>query len=78
MKKILCGLLFILFICELSAQELNRYHKTDSIVMRLGSLSSFNVAIIADTLTRPFPSKVDKARAIFYWITHNISYDLKA
>jgi hypothetical protein len=78
MKKLLCGLAFTLFFGALNAQETNRYKKTDSIVKRLGSLDSFNVAIIADTVTRPFASKVDKARAIFYWITHNISYDLKA
>lgn len=56
----------------------NPYTKTDSIVKKLGSLDSFNVATIADTITRRFTDKETKARAIFYWIANNISFDLKA
>lgn len=59
-----------------SADE--RYAKTDAIVQKFGSLDSLNVATIADTITRPFADKQSKARAIFYWIAHNISFDLKA
>ncbi len=79
MNKILATLLFCIFLStSLNAQRENEYSKVDSIVKQLGSLDSFNVAIIGDTLTRRFPDKEMKARAIFYWIANNISYDLKA
>lgn len=69
-------------LCLLSktihAQPDNSYAKIDSIVKLLGNLDSFNVATIADTLTRRFPDKETKARAVFFWIANNISFDLKA
>ncbi len=77
MKKTLVSLsLCLLFLNNIQAQ--NEYAGTDSIVKQLGSLNAFNVATIADTLTRRFPDKQKKARAIFYWIANNISFDLKA
>ena len=51
---------------------------TDEYVKRLGPLDNLNVATIADTITRNFPDKYDKARAIFYWIANNIAIDPKA
>jgi len=33
---------------------------------------------LATQLTGPFPSPTDKARAIFTWLHHNISYDVEA
>ncbi|SLM36417.1 Transglutaminase-like [Lasallia pustulata] len=33
---------------------------------------------LASQLTTPFPSSTDKARAIFTWLHHNISYDVDA
>jgi hypothetical protein len=33
---------------------------------------------LATQLTSPFPSLTDKARAIFTWLHHNISYDVEA
>jgi hypothetical protein len=65
----------LLFISSAQSQNLE---KVDGFVKNIGSLDSFNVAVIADTLTRSFPDKADKARAIFYWISNNISLDLKA
>jgi hypothetical protein len=50
----------------------------DAYAEKLGPLTNFNVATIADTLTRTFATKEEKARAIFYWIAHNIIWDLKA
>jgi transglutaminase/protease-like cytokinesis protein 3 len=50
----------------------------DGYVDKLGTLSNLNVATIVDTITRPFAEKKDKARAIFYWIANNISWDVKA
>ncbi|MCJ1281512.1 hypothetical protein MMC26_000832 [Xylographa opegraphella] len=33
---------------------------------------------LATELTAPFPSDTDKARAIFTWLHHNVSYDVEA
>jgi transglutaminase-like putative cysteine protease len=54
------------------------YSTTDNFIQKLGSLDSLNVARITDTLTRRIPDKEQKARAIFYWIAHNIAWDIKA
>ncbi|KAK5136974.1 hypothetical protein LTR08_001481 [Meristemomyces frigidus] len=42
------------------------------------SLPSSDVGYLANQLTAPFPSQTDKARAIFTWLHHNVSYDTKA
>jgi hypothetical protein len=78
MKK--CFLLVLLFSglsLSLSAQG-NTYKNVDDVIQKLGPLDNFNVAVIADTLTRGFESKEDKARAIYYWIANNIALDGKA
>ena len=54
------------------------YAGVDEFVAKLGPLNNFNVATIADTITRHFSDKEDKARAIFYWIANNIALDPKA
>ncbi|HMJ46393.1 MAG TPA: transglutaminase domain-containing protein [Ferruginibacter sp.] len=73
--------LFI-FLCFLilvaRAQGNKSYEPVDNFVQSLGRLDSFNVATIADTLTSKFPEKINKARAIYYWIANNISIDTKA
>lgn len=79
MKKIV--LFFCAAFCMLTvsiAQSPNKYSGVDDAIKNLGSLQGFNVAIIADTITRPFPEKEDKARAIYYWIANNIALDPKA
>lgn len=43
----------------------------------MGAMAESNVAIIAQQITAPFSEKEQKARAIFYWITHNIAIDPK-
>lgn len=75
LSVLLCSLYFLPATAQTNA---DLYAKTDSIVKQLGSLKEFNVAVIADTLTRRFSKKELKARAIFYWISTNISFDLKA
>ncbi len=75
--------LFLIFTLLLSvtgskllAQD--NFSATDEYVQKLGSLEKLNVANITDTITRNFPDKKNKARAIFYWIANNISIDPKA
>jgi len=78
--KDLCLFFIILFSFSsnrLLAQE-NNYTATDEFVKKLGSMDNLNVATIADTITRSFPDKQNKARAIFYWIANNIAIDPKA
>lgn len=74
------SLLFILSaFCNLaSAQTSRSYEQTDKKVRELGALADKNVAIIADTISRLFSDKQDKARGFFYWIANNISIDGKA
>lgn len=42
------------------------------------SLPTHDLAWLAHNLTAPFPSYTDKARAIFTWLHHNISYNVEA
>ena len=42
------------------------------------SIPSNDIGWVAQQLTAPFPSHTDKARAIFTWLHHNISYDTVA
>lgn len=78
MKKILLTFAILsAFVFNINAQE-STYRNIDSIVKQFGALETLNVATIADTITRRFTDKEMKARAVFYWIANNISYDLKA
>ncbi len=54
------------------------YAKVDSVVKRLGPMADKNVATIAKTITLPFSEKINKARAIYYWIAQHIALDPKA
>ncbi|KAK3051464.1 hypothetical protein LTR09_007487 [Extremus antarcticus] len=42
------------------------------------SLPTQDIGWVAQQLTAPFPSPTDKARALFTWLHHNISYDTVA
>lgn len=79
MKKYSFILTFILsfIVTGIFAQQKD-YSAIDNLVKNLGSLDKLNVATIADTITRNFPDKENKARAIYYWIATNISIDTKA
>ena len=76
MKKIVLLLIVLATNTVLNAQ--NKYKAIDDAVEKLGPLNNFNVAVIADTITRNFTDNEQKARAIFYWIAHNIEIDPKA
>ncbi len=76
-------LLPIFIFCALASPALAQtdhklYAPVDSIVKTFGALKEYNLAVITDTITRPFAEKEAKARAIFYWIANNISLDPKA
>ncbi len=81
MKKIVFLLAFAFVISSHTYAQLPNnpeYPAVDNFVKKLGPLTGFNVAVIADTLTRTLTDKKDKARAIFYWIANNIALDPKA
>jgi len=77
MKKILL-LLFSLPMLFPAKGQSSKFSAVDTYIQTLGRLDSFNVATIADTLTRKFDNKYDKSRAIYYWIANNISLDPKS
>lgn len=69
---------FALLSCTFYTYAQSDYIRVDNYVKKLGPLESLNVATIADTLSRSFSRKEDKARAFFYWIAHNIAMDGKS
>jgi transglutaminase/protease-like cytokinesis protein 3 len=56
------------------APQIN-YAKTDEHALKAPDRVGADIVALADYLTRPFQSEQEKTRAIFCWITHNISYD---
>lgn len=75
MKQIFILLFSFIFCVNTFGQT--SYSKTDAYVESLGSLIGLNVATIADTLIGFSGDKEQQARAIYYWISHNITMDLK-
>ena len=49
-----------------------------SIFDQIKTVHSLNSEELALKITSPFPDTLDKVKAIYYWLTHNIEYDLKA
>ena len=63
----------------LSAQTEGRDFKAvDDYVKSLGSLQGMSMGTINNVVSKKFEDKIDRARAIYYWIANNITYDIKA
>lgn len=77
-KTILFLLLACIIICVNAQPSQTALSANDEYVKQLGALENLNVATIADTISRKFIDKKDKARAIYFWIANNISLDPKA
>lgn len=78
LKKIL-PFLFILAGFNVFAQTKGRdFTAVDAYVKSLGPLDSMSMGTINNVVSNKFTDKMDKARAIYYWIAHNIKYDIKA
>lgn len=75
--KLLSILFFIIIAVQASAQKKD-FSAVDNYVKSLGSLDTLNMGTISYTVTKKFPDNLDKVRAIFDWITYNISFDCKA
>jgi len=67
----------IINLCSYAQGNEKRYASIDSFIFKTGPLLTSNVASITDSITLPFSSKADKARAIYTWIANNISLDPK-
>lgn len=78
LKKLPILLLLLLTTTAFAQKSDADFKVVDNFVQRVGSLDTLNMGTISYILTRQFPDKIDKARAIFDWITNNISYDVKA
>jgi hypothetical protein len=77
-KKIFPAL-FSLLMLNVSAQTNGRdFTKIDAYVKSLGPLENMSMGTINNVVSNKFTDKMDKARAIYYWIAHNIAYDVKA
>ena len=81
MKNLLQRLLpafFLLAGFSASAQTNGRdFTKIDAYVKSLGSLENMSMGTINNVVSNKFTDKMDKARAIYYWVAHNIVYDTK-
>ncbi|MFC4263699.1 transglutaminase domain-containing protein [Ferruginibacter yonginensis] len=77
MSKLFCTIAILLGCSSAFAQH-EKYKKVDETIEKIGALNNINVAVIADTITEPFNDNEQKARAIFYWISHHIAIDPKA
>jgi len=75
-------ILFILFLFSwsipVSADDEARYASVDRHALQAPPSATKSVAVLSSYLTKPFTTDEEKARAIFRWITENISYDVEA
>jgi transglutaminase/protease-like cytokinesis protein 3 len=55
----------------------NRYEEVDSYALNAPESATRSIANLSRYLTAPFTQDHEKARAIFCWIAHNISYDVE-
>ena len=82
MKNLLKHLLPVLFAFlafNSSAQTNGRdFTAIDAYVKSLGPLEGMSMGTINNVVSNKFTDKIDKARAIYYWIAHHIKYDIKA
>jgi len=78
MIKQITFLIFLLVSFSANAQTNGRDFKAiDAYVKSLGSLEGMSMGTINNVLINKYTDKTDKARAIYYWIANNISYDVK-
>lgn len=82
MKNLIKKLIPAFFIftgLNASAQTNGRdFTKIDAYVKSLGPLENMSMGTINNVVSNKFTDKIDKARAIYYWIAHNITYDPKS
>jgi len=72
---LLALLLPVISIAQTNGKD---FSEVDDYVKKLGNLDSMSMGTINNVVSRKFPEKIDRARAIFDWIAMNITYDVKA
>ena len=70
MNKLLYTTLLLLFFQVLHAQNWTKFQSIEKI-------SSSDPKELSEKITTPFESEKDKLAAIYYWIAHNIKYDVQ-
>jgi len=78
LKKLPILLLSLLTASAFAQRSDDNFKVIDAFVKKVGPLDTLNMGTISYILTKNFPDKMDKTRAIYDWITNNISYDYKA
>ena len=73
-------LLTTFFHVNASSQDTSiaKLSRIDSIVDTMNLKMEFEPSELAYSITEPFDTDSEKVRAIYYWMTKNISYDYKA
>lgn len=71
-------LAFLLPVIAFAQTSGKDFSEVDDYVKKLGNLDSMSMGTINNVVSRKFPEKIDRARAIFDWIAMNITYDVKA
>src|ERR1700758_2307183 len=79
MNRFLFFAFLIFLICEENITLAQESKKTnvDSIVLTLNIENPFDAEDLTIDLVRPFKTDSEKVRAIYFWITENITYDFK-
>ncbi|MEP7142200.1 MAG: transglutaminase domain-containing protein [Ferruginibacter sp.] len=72
------GLLLLSGLTSTGQSTSDDFKVIDDYVKSLGALDTLNMGTISYIVTKQFPDPKDKVRALFDWITNNISFDLKA
>ena len=58
-------------------QSTDNFQSIDNYIQKLGTLDSMNIAHITEKITSPFSDKINKSRAIYSWISKNITISNK-
>ena len=75
MKSTLLVLVFFFSVYVMGQTPVN-YSAIDSKIATIPSDNSNSIQSIADYINANFKTENDKIRAVFYWTTSNISYDV--
>lgn len=75
MKKLFLLSLFIGLSVLIMAQKNQKFLRVDRTMQLISDSSTYSTQDIAEFISTEFSTQKDKARAIFFWITENISYD---
>ncbi|HMG82153.1 MAG TPA: transglutaminase domain-containing protein [Ferruginibacter sp.] len=78
LKKLPLLLLVLITTTAFAQKTDGDFAVVDEYIKKIGPLDTLNMGTISYIITRKFPDKVDKARAIYDWIANNISYDCRA